>query len=53
MIEECERAGALDRRTGLHVLAVDGIPAKIHAHIVDVLGNIVRTGLSQYVDRRY
>jgi hypothetical protein len=53
MIEECVRAGALDGRTGLHVLAVDGIPAKIHSHIVDVLGAIVRTGLSQYVDRRY
>ena len=53
MIDECVRAGALDGRTAMHVLAVDGMPAKTHGCVVDILNNIVKTGLTEYVDRRF
>lgn len=53
MIESCVRAGALDGRTGSHFLQVDGIPAKIHGHFVDILSCILRTGLSTIGERRY
>jgi len=53
MIESCVRAGALDGRTGSHLLLVDGIPAKIHGHFVDILSCILRISLSTIGERRY
>jgi hypothetical protein len=53
MIRECVGAGAFDGRTALPVMAVDGMPSKIHSHIVDILRAIVEVGLKEYVDRRF
>ncbi len=42
MIDACVRGGAADGATGMYTVSVDGIPGSIHAHLVDMLGLIVK-----------
>lgn len=46
VIAECLRAGAVDGLSGSHRFSVDGIPAQISAHVVDILRTIVTTVLN-------
>jgi len=43
LIEECVRAGAIDGGTATPSLSVDTMPARINAHIVDILRNLIES----------
>ena len=53
MVRACAAAGAVDGATALQSVSVDGIPATVEASILDMLGVIVRMGLTERSPRRF
>ncbi len=43
LIEECIRAGGINGATSTPILSVDAVPAKINAHIVDIMRNLIES----------
>jgi hypothetical protein len=49
----CAQAGGADGRTGRTLAAADGIPGRLHAHVVDLMNYMVTTGLQRDVERPF
>jgi D-glutamate cyclase len=46
MLDDCTRAGAVDGITVGHDFSVDGVPGRIHCHLIDTLHVIMHTSLA-------
>jgi|SRR3990170_1625026 len=53
MIDECVRAGAADGATGLYSPSVDGIPGRVDADFVEILGFLVQKSLVKGEERKF